>query len=85
MSTSGSPSSHIQRATGVRPFVRLRHRPVEVLTKSKRRFRKSVFEVNDPRRIARRASTLNQIATWFNHDVCFGTYTWRACWAGEDG
>jgi hypothetical protein len=32
-------------------------------TKSKRRFRKSVFEVNDPRRITRRASTLNQIST----------------------
>src|ERR1700712_4500543 len=30
-----------------------------------------------PRRNTRRANTLNQISTWFSHDVCFGTYTNR--------
>ena len=42
--------------------------------------RRSATERKFPRRNTRRARTLNQISTWFSHDVCFGTYTNRTRW-----
>src|SRR3954469_4498359 len=39
--------------------------------------RRSATDRKSPRRNTRRANTLNQISTWFSHDVCFGTYTNR--------
>ena len=44
------------------------------------RSRRSAFDRKLPRFRARRDSTLNQISTWFSHDVCLGTYTNRIRW-----
>ena len=39
--------------------------------------RRSDTDLKFPRRNTRLTNTLNQISTWFSHDVCLGTYTNR--------
>src|SRR3954471_705554 len=36
------------------------------------------------RRRSLRTRVLNQISTWFSHELCFGVYTNRIRWSGSD-
>jgi hypothetical protein len=47
--------------------------------------RSSASDVKFPRLMTRRTRMLNQIAIWFSHDVCFGTYTNRTRWLRSFG